>query len=202
MNIKTIDLINIHQVAKSMKQSEIAVYNNRVIGLDDINIRLLYSNQIMIDFINGIVMFNYKELSEFIKGITIETDFELNDNRCIINNIGTELHFKRDTEMIKIITGRYNVVIADSNDDDFIDITQDMQHVVSMKVADGTYNYICNYNNKEYFMTLFGKILPLNKSDKVFVKIKDSYSGSRFISTFRIEKKKSTLYSVVAFLRV
>ena len=198
MIIKTVDLITIQNIAKSFKQKDFVLLNNKLYSTN-INYYLVTSG-FPVDIIEPIIL-NYKELSDFIKNITIETEFEVSNN-TIINNAGVILPIRFPTkyqldELISKID-YINRISANNKVIKYGDVTSELEKVFSMKIADGSYYY-----NKDniYFMTLFSGLFPLNKADKIELDIMDL--GNTFISKFDIIKKKNIKISIyVHYLKV
>ena len=77
-----------------------------------------------------------------------------------------------------------------------MDITNDLSQLFSMKKGDGCIRY--NHLGR-YMITLFSGLLPLNKSDKVFLSIYPN-STHAFNALFRVKKKKFDVFICVAYL--
>jgi hypothetical protein len=195
MVIKTADLINIQNIAKSFKQKDFVIYNGSLYSVTNLG----YLARVSIPYIgleyNNLV-FNYKELSDFVKTIVIESEFEYNGGTHIINDSGTILPIRILTQL------QYDALIAPM--DQFVstvqygDITDEIEVLKTMKTADGTYFY--NKDNK-YYMTLFPGMLPTNKSDKIHLVIADY--GNTFVAVFSVVKKKEmTINIMVKYLKV
>lgn len=198
MIIKTVDLITIQNIAKSFKQKDFVLLNNKLYSTN-INYYLVTS-AFPVDIMEPIIL-NYKELSDFIKNITIETEFKVSNN-MIINNAGDMLPIRFPTKyQLGELTSRIDYVNRISVNNRVInygDVTSELEKVFSMKIADGSYYY-----NKDniYFMTLFSGLFPLNKADKIELDIMDL--GNTFISKFDIIKKKNIKISIyVHYLKV
>lgn len=198
MIIKTVDLITIQNIAKSFKQKDFVLLNNKLYSTN-MNYYLVTS-AFPTDIMTPII-FNYKELSDFIKSLTVETEFEVTNN-SIMNNSGIILPIRFPTKyQLDELTNRIDYINRISVNNKVIlygDVTDELQQVFSMKVADGSYYY-----NKDniYFMTLFSGLFPLNKSDRIELNVIDLVNT--FIAKFDIIKKKDTRISIyVHYLKV
>lgn len=208
MNITVVDLVTINNVAKAMKQKTVIIYNNCLYGLDNIDGCLIYSN--MNDMLhdkynnfNGIVI-DTKELSAFIKSIGSETEFELNfvNNICrLVTLFDGLLVLTKQLYLLPMINEKINRVVS-NNIVTPKDITNEISDLFSMKKADGVYYYRPVVNNIKYFITLFSGLLPLNKSDKVFMSIDDNIYNNFFITHFIIKKKKIEVNIYLCYLRI
>lgn len=200
------DIININEASKMLKQRDFILYKNSLYGLDNFNIYIcridIDVNRLTPEAINNVgLQFNMRELSTFIKNLSIESSFEIDTNiqeNIIYTKSGAaELHIKIDNNLTKMIENKINY----ANQIDSLcsieeEITENIADLYSLKKDDGGYYYI--HNNK-YYMTLFSGLLPLNKSDKIFLSINDN--GSTFISRFRV-KKKYNIFVYVSYLKI
>ena len=68
--IKTIDLLAINEYAKAIKQNNVIIIGNIMIGLDYINTYITYIDNIVLsdDYTN--MIFIKKDLSKFVKSIS------------------------------------------------------------------------------------------------------------------------------------
>lgn len=205
MLIKTIDLICISEGAKALKQKTVLFKNNMLYGLDNINGYLIYTSlvgKIQDDFSydQGIII-NQRELSSFIKSILSESEFNINDygNTILETSLGEQLHVTRNIQLSNMVDRKVREILSLSYGSEQ-EITNNILGLFSMKKGDGTMYYIHEYNNIKYFITLFSGLLPLNKADKVFIRIFDN--GNSFVSNFIVRKKKFELFIYVAYLKV
>ena len=134
----------------------------------------------------------------------METEFDINfdfGEECIIKTfMDGVLTVKRNKRLLQDASHKYYLYSLYNNQFNQIDITNDLLDLFSMKKTDGCFFYKPIINNKQYFMTLFPGLLPLNKADKVFLSIKDF--GNHFISFFTVEKKKYKVQVIVCYLKV
>lgn len=206
MTIKTVDLIEISNAAKALKQKEFLLKDCILYGVDNIQNYLIHTNNLFDKLnteINNVII-NTRELSAFIKAITTEEQFELIND---INGYFIKTDYG-DCILRFIVNINYNNMIANKiikmsmiNFNDIGDVTNDLGRVFEMKKADGVYYYNKIINNISYFMTLFSGLLPLNKADKISLSIADS-DLSTFISKFTVLKKKYSIVIYLAYLRV
>lgn len=205
MLIKTIDLICISEGAKALKQKTVLFKNNMLYGLDNINGYLIYTSlvgKLQDDFSydSGIII-NQRELSAFIKSILSESEFNINDygDTILETSLGEQLHVTRNIRLSNMVDYKVGEILSLSYGNEQ-EITNNILDLFSMKKGDGTMYYVHQCNNSKYFMTLFSGLLPLNKADKVFIRIFDN--GNSFISNFIVRKKKFELFIYVVYLKV
>lgn len=203
MKILTIDLVALSDAAKALKQKNFIVYKGYLFGTDNagyITCCNKSDNSLLFNY-DGLI-FNTRDLSAFIKTIATETEFDIDfdyNNECILKSfMDGIMTIKYDNRLLNMIINKYNSLI--NYKDNELDITVDLIGLFDMKKTDGCFYYKPNINNKQYFMTLFPGLLPLNKADKVFLSIKDF--GSHFISFFTVEKKKYKVQVIVCYLKV
>ena len=208
--VTTMELLHLNEAAKALKQKEFQICNNIIIGTDNINNYVCYvrlSDEFMYDDISGFII-NQRELSAFVKSITIETEFELTydmlDNKYYIySNSSSKLSFSHNTEFRSVRLIEQQIIKANSIDRSVpyyseTDVTSELSNLFSLKKDDGCFYY--NFRGI-YFITLFNGLLPLNKSDKVYITIFPNNRES-FIARFRVKKKKFTINIYLAYLYV
>ena len=216
INISINELLQINESARALKQSNISYIRGYIIGIDDIKNYIIYTrinSNLIPDYINyynyGLII-NAKEMSAFCKSLTNETKFEIDtdiETNIIYSNMGSELSIHVDTIYSKMYLNKvmsiyndieYNRNISCIIYDDF-DITEDISPLYSMKKADGIYTL----KFVDYFITLFPGLLPLTKSDKVFMTIMDKFDNT-FICKFTVKKKKmiSDIIVYVAYIKI
>lgn len=206
--IKTSELLHINEAAKALKQKEFQIFDQFIIGIDT----LATMQYVQLDsnvFINNHrfdnTVLSTRELSAFIKTITLESEFELEyyeDKGFVIKSMNGELWFKKSflTNIYcdNSINTFYKVqfMIQHGAVQPEMDITNDLSQLFSMKKGDGSIRY--NHLGR-YMITLFSGLLPLNKSDKVFLSIYPN-STHAFNALFRVKKKKFDVFICVAYL--
>lgn len=206
--IKTGELLHINEAAKALKQKEFQIFDQFIIGIDT----LATMQYVQLDsnvFINNHrldnIVLSTRELSAFIKTITLESEFELEyyeDKGFVIKSMNSELWFKKSflTNIYcdNSINTFYKVqfMIQHGAVQPEMDITNDLSQLFSMKKGDGSIRY--NHLGR-YMITLFSGLLPLNKSDKVFLSIYPN-STHAFNALFRVKKKKFDVFICVAYL--
>lgn len=206
--IKTSELLHINEAAKALKQKEFQIFDQFIIGIDT----LATMQYVQLDsnvFINNHrldnIVLSTRELSAFIKTITLESEFELEyyeDKGFVIKSMNSELWFKKSflTNIYcdNSINTFYKVqfMIQHGAVQPEMDITNDLSQLFSMKKGDGSIRY--NHLGR-YMITLFSGLLPLNKSDKVFLSIYPN-STHAFNALFRVKKKKFDVFICVAYL--
>jgi hypothetical protein len=210
IKITTSELLYINEAAKALKQKVFKIYNNTLIGMDNINDYVIYVDLDAkiyhnIDFNNFII--NLRELSAFVKTIMLESEFELRnkeDGIYCINTMNGELNLinRVDLKSKVIPENQLAYVKSISNiciplENEYI-INNDISELFSMKRDSGCIYY--NYKNK-YYISLFSGILPLNKSDKVSLTIYPNDNHS-FIAKFSVMKKKFTINAYLSYLYI
>ena len=207
--ITTMEVLHLNEAAKALKQKEFQIYDNIIIGTDNINNYVCYvrlSDEFINNDISGFII-NQRELSAFVKSITIETEFELTydilDNKYYIYSNSSKLSFSNNTEYRTIHLIEQQIIKANSIDKSVpyyseTDVTFELTDLFSLKKDDGCFYY--NFRGI-YFITLFNGLLPLNKSDKVYITIFPNNRES-FIARFRVKKKKFTVNIYLAYLYV
>lgn len=206
MYISTNDLFYLNEVGKLIKQSDFIVFKDRVYGISALNAHvcefIMDINKISF-MCNSSMIINKMEISAFVKGLTTEQGFEAQEliigESVIRNNIGGELHIKFDYYHNLRITEIYNQILMMNNISPVIEVenvSEKLQQLYSMKKDDGVYTYI----HHDYYMTLYYGLLPLNKSDKLYLSI---YTGWEiFYAKFTIQKPKYNLNVYVAYLKI
>ena len=206
MNITTSELVYINEAAKALKQKDFILIDNAMIGLDNIEnlvTFILLDNNFLTNYFHGIII-NQRSLSAFIKTISIESDFEFDSmNTVIQTKSGGELLIGFDQRIAELACSRYKTAI--SIDASYINsvpekeapnITESIQN---MSKADGAIRV--NYYN--YYMTLFPSILPLTKSDKMYISIFElCYIPKLFVGKFRINKKKFDVITYIHYYNI
>lgn len=206
--IKTGELLHINEAAKALKQKEFQIFDQFIIGVD-ISVTMQYVQLDSNVFINNHrfdnLVLSTRDLSAFIKTITLESEFELEyyeDKGFVIKSMNSELWFKKSflTNIYcdNSINTFYRVqfMIQHGVVQPEMDITNDLSQLFSMKKGDGCIRY--NHLGR-YMITLFYGLLPLNKSDKVFLSIYPN-STHAFNALFRVRKKKFDVFICVAYL--
>lgn len=189
--IKTIDLLAINEYAKAIKQNNLIIIGNMMIGLDNIKTYITYIDNIVIsdDYTN--IIFTKRELSAFVKTISHETEFEITSDNTI-KSLVSEMKINYVDRRLSLELPKYLSII---NKYCYIqqgeDITDDLANLFAMKKPDGMFKYIYESYNRKYFMTLYSGLLPVNKNDKVHLNIVvDTNINGIFTTKFTIVKKK------------
>lgn len=209
MIIKTSELIYLNDAAKALKQKDFQIINNIIIGINNINNYIIYteldSNMIYNNSLNGLII-NAKELSSFVKTITVESEFNLEpsfNNTLIIKSLTGELVFHSKYDIRIDCDPLYRLsLIRDINCRTSLSeeayINDKIEQFFLLHKDDGCFYYI--HDNK-YFITLFSGLLPVNKADKVYLSIYPSNDKS-FIAKFRVNKKKFDVFIYLAYLYI
>ena len=209
MILKTTELLKINDAAKAIKQKNILVYNNLVIGLDRPQSQLIYidlrEQHMFIEFENGIIL-NSRELSAFCKSITVEDEFEIDLEcgiipriSCISSNIGTILQYKIDRHLqFSILNTVYR--ICDIQFTGIYEITDEVCWLMDSIKSDGASKYIYNINGNNYIMYLSSDLIPVNKQSKIYISITDF--NETFMCRFMLTKSKFNIYIYSSFLKL
>jgi hypothetical protein len=206
LQLTTTEIVHINEAAKALKQKDFIIINNIMIGLDNINNILTYTllnsefNTYPVKF-KGLII-NARALSAFIKTITLESSFEYNlmENSVIRTSSGGELVIGYDTriESLALDRWKYKEAVDSGNISIHEMLIDDISiKIKSMNKADGS--IIIKYH--DYFMTVFPSILPMTKTDKLYVTIFDN-GYNTFIARFRIEKKKFNIFTYINYIKL
>lgn len=210
LTVPTVDIIYLNEAVKALKQKKVAVYGNCIIGLDNIAQYVCYT---MLDLnmighwiltVNAVV--TAADLNSFVSAIQTESSF-LYDIDNPYGNLWTatkdgkdyQVAFVHDKNVIDFaITRVNNCHYQFGNQDNFMkNIDDEIQKLRDMKRADGTFYLVHN----GYFITMFPGLLPVLKTDKVFLTIYDMNATS-FVAKFTVKKKKFEVYIYLAYLKV
>ena len=206
MNITTSELVYINEAAKALKQKDFILIDNAMIGLDNIeNIVsfILLDNNFFTNHNNGMII-NQRALSTFIKTLSVESDFQFDSINNIIKTIsGGELLIGFNQSIAELACSKYLATIDVENT--FINSIPEKEApniangIQDMSKADGA----VRVNYYEYYMTLFPSILPLTKTDKMYISIYEKYFGLKhFVAKFRINKKKFDIITYIHYLNL
>ena len=197
------ELLQINEAAKALKQKSFAIFNcNVLVGLDNIDVCLKYTTMTIVlneksQILEG-MQINTRELSAFIKSITFETELNI-----FVDDTNPFVYILASNSF-QIILNRANINLEEkflmiSNEIRTKGITcsselinDNISKLFDMHKADGCLYYI---HHDKYFPGM----LPLNKSDEVFLEIIGHEYESSFIAHFEVLKKKK--YKVNIFIR-
>ena len=209
INMPISELVYINDAAKVLKQKDFLLYNTTLIGIDNLKVSIcklqLDPSYIQTPIFSGLI-FNQRELAKYIKNITTESSIEIDENQryTIIPSL-IDLETSITIEINNIITNDVLSKLSKVNmlDNTFSyeeDVTTDLSKLFNMRKDDGGFYYV--YKNK-YFMTLFNGLLPLNKSDKVFISLQDDPNyPSIFHVRFRIKKTKFEVFVYLTYTNI
>lgn len=208
--MKASELIYLNEAAKALKQKNFIIKNNTIVGADNTAF-LIYtaldpSYFYPQEFIYN-TQINSRELSAFVKDIQLMQDFKFHSNMNglgiyngskILNFVNKQQTFDniaidRNIKFVKTIQNNSNMCVEPEEN-----VTDEFNFLFTLKKDSGCSNYV--YKNK-YYMTLFSGILPLNKSDKIYLSIYGNNSVS-FNALFRVEKKKFNVIICIAYLYI
>ena len=211
--MKASELIYLNDAAKALKQKNFIIKNNTIVGADNTAF-LIYTTLDPCyfypqEFICN-MQINSRELSAFVKDIQLMQDFKFHSNMNgleiyngskILNFINKQQTFDNiaiDTNIKFVKTIQSNSDICNMCIEPEENVTEELSFLFALKKDSGCSNYV--YKNK-YYMTLFSGILPLNKSDKIYLSIYSNNSVS-FNALFRVEKKKFNVIVCIAYLYI
>lgn len=208
--ISTVQLLYLNEAAKALKQKNFQIFSDYIVGIDNISSYIIYTpldRQIMYDIpINGAIV-NARDLSAFVKTITIESEFNIEepnkDGILVISTMNATLIFENRINM------RFNNIAENIIDtverirmqnvlSPCVCVNTELENLFNLHKQDGCMYYI---HDNRYFITLFAGLLPLNKSDKIYLTIYED-SDTSFITEFKICKKKFAVYVYIAYLNV
>lgn len=206
--INAVDIIYLNEAVKTLKQKTVAVYNGYVIGLDNIEqyvryIQLDY-NLISNTFFTIKAVIDAGELSKFVDTITTESCFVYdmyNEYGNLFTNLqGFKLKLYNNRNVLMHTISKLS--LCQQYDYEYknvpmINIDEDIIKLRLMKKTDGAFHLI--YNGQ--WITMFPGLLPMVKSDKVYLSIYNT-SETSFVAKFTIKKKKFDVYVYLAYLKV
>ena len=198
-SISTSDLIYLNEAAKALKKKRFIIYGNKIVACDNLS----YLCYVTLDSnmfnhntsLYGLVI-ESRELSAFIKTITTESDFTLNsvNNGYIINTITGQLLLSYSNIDVSSLFKAKTEILCEEEC-----INDKIPEIFSIHRNDGSFHYI--HHNK-FFMTVFYGILPINKSDKIYLTIRKGYNSMSFIADFIVRKKKFDVNITIAYLDI
>ena len=205
--ISTELLLNINEAAKALKQKQFSIFNcNVLVGLDNIDVCFKYTTMTSVmDDESQILentIFNLRELSNFVKNITIETEFDIidNNNKYIIkvSNIEMEM-YKLNFNIMNRFINLSSCIQNLKHETSLECINDNISKLFEMRKDDGCLYYI---HKNIYYITLFPGLLPLNKSDTVYLEIYSDVNTNSFIAHFIVKKKKYSIDIFIRYLKV
>lgn len=201
------DLMQINEAAKALKCRNFMWKQNKIISMDNMDY-ILYSelntDKLLTYPTKGIVM-NQRELSKIMKSITTESYFDISDellsNTTIVNTINDSMAFKIDSSIDASVDRNLNIshemdeLIGSNN----IDITDRLGALFKLNRTSGSINF--QYDN-EHILTLFVGILPLAKSDKILINLRDYPNSNIFCVRFTVIKKLFKVYAYLKYIKI
>lgn len=205
MKLLTSDLIYLNDACKSLKCKIAMFLSNKLIGIDDFNYMIftnLDPDNISVMPEKGLII-NQRELSKFIKSISVESYFEIDpyNKNNVIHTMKEELSIYQDRKIESIVIQRLKMTlnidyqIYNINE---VNVSNDLEELYKASKSSGAIHY--KYDDT-HLMTLFGGIIPLNKSDKLYLKMYDNPDNT-FLVRFRVHKKKFDVYVYLLFLKL
>lgn len=201
------DLMQINEAAKALKCRNFMWKQNKIISIDSMDYILyneLNTDKLLTYPTKGIVM-NQRELSKIMKSITTESYFDISDellsNTTIVNTINDSMAFKIDSSIDASVDRNLNIshemdeLIGSNN----IDITDRLGTLFKLNRTSGSINF--QYDN-EHILTLFVGILPLAKSDKILINLRDYPNSNIFCVRFTVIKKIFKVYAYLKYIKI
>jgi hypothetical protein len=199
--------MQINEAAKALKCRNFMWKQNKIISIDSMDY-ILYSelntDKLLTYPTKGIVM-NQRELSKIMKSITTESYFDISDellsNTTIVNTINDSMAFKIDSSIDASVDRNLNIshemdeLIGNNN----IDITDRLGALFKLNRASGSINF--QYDD-EHILTLFVGILPLAKSDKILINLRDYPNSNIFCVRFTVIKKLFKVYAYLKYIKI
>jgi hypothetical protein len=199
--------MQINEAAKALKCRNFMWKQNKIISMDSMDY-ILYSelntDKLLTYPTKGIVM-NQRELSKIMKSITTESYFDISDellsNTTIVNTINDSMAFKIDSSIDASVDRNLNIshemdeLIGNNN----IDITDRLGALFKLNRASGSINF--QYDD-EHILTLFVGILPLAKSDKILINLRDYPNSNIFCVRFTVIKKIFKVYAYLKYIKI
>lgn len=187
------------KLAKELKATYVYIKENYIYGVDEgfVYLKVMEFNNIY----NINISFVVNDMATFIKNVDLnETKlptpnllYSSFDNTLEINNIS----------MINTIESMINSLSFNMNMSqkriilEPIRGIQDFEYILESKSADGS--SIFRYNN--YNMTIFKNLIPIKKSDKVYLTIYD-IDNTKFLSNFTVDRKKTKIEVYIMYLHL
>lgn len=187
------------KIAKELKSEYVYIKGNSIYGVD---ISFIYIKYMEFENEYNINMcFSVTKMTKFLKEVSLNEIKLINsnilyssfDNTIEINNIS--LINKIESMIINI----NNLLNSRQKSISDCDIRGDkgFEYAVESKSADGI--GIFKYDN--YVMTIFKNLIPLKKSDKVFLSIYN-IDSNMFLSNFTISRRNSKIEVYVMYLHL
>lgn len=199
MNIINITILqDLLKVSKELKSEYVYITGNNIYGVDNSFIYLKYmefENQY-----NMNICFSVSKMTKFLKEVCLNEIKLVNhnllyssfDNTLEINNIS--LINKIESMIININNLKTNEITIDCQN---IRGIPQFEYILESKSADGT--GIFTYD--KYVMTLFKNLIPLKKSDEVFLTIHD-IDSKMFLSNFTVQRRKLKIEVYIMYLHL
>jgi len=197
------DIFYILEISKALKQRTIMWYQDYVIGMDSDDYIIYYkidSTKINVRPIVGLIV-NQRELSAFTKTITTEFEFKIDiiaiNFSTLLTTLNGTLKVDVNTSFInnKMMFIGFNNRFINSKEDDMSNI---IDFMYSMNKSSGV--RLFKYDDN-HILTLFGGLLPLTKSDKIFLSIIDDINET-FLARFRIKKKLGDVIIILKYMKI
>lgn len=205
MKITITDIMYINDAARVLKQRNIMWIQDKIFGIDNFNYIIympLDASKLSVFPSRGLII-NQRDLSKFVKSISMESEFEFDENATsssivtisevlmIQTSLQTESIILKNIKSINDI----NASICNIPEDD---ISSKLEQLYGMSKTSGAIQY--KYDDS-HIMTLFSGVIPLTKSDKLFIKLWDN-SETTFLACFRVQKKQINVFVYLLYLKI
>jgi len=194
MNISTDDLKKLLEYSKALKCDIIMVKYGIIYGTDNNFVHLKIISDIQYNWSD--MLFYSRDLSEFMKRIN-----DISDTEITYFDISTFIRMQYQytdvfNDLIHSAIRYIDNTISFSNED--LRKNDNFNEIMTMKAGDGIGLLKLS---ERYILTLYNGLLPINKSDKVKVYIRD-IDDYRYLANFTIIKKKFSIdvYFMYLFL--
>lgn len=209
------DLRALYEECKPLKSSYILIDMNNIYGSDsnfcicrhmeatniDLNMKFI---RILTGGRSNFIVFSMDKLKKYIsekESSTIDTQLNLYLNNTMITSVDMQLKEYMNTNIIILIdnsvdfndpnlmhkmTSIINTVLpATYIHHEELRGDPNFENAIAMKAAEGS----AIYKYKDYLMSIYGSLFPINKSDTVYMDLSAKINGY-FIAKFTIVKKK------------
>lgn len=207
IHITSGDLIYINNIGKILKHKNFIWYRNILLGTNDESYAALCAMDpsILSVIPDRAILINQRNLSKFVGSITTQEGFPIPDMNRIayIHNIYT------DSEELSLQVSNY----MDGSTIDRIQrisaITDHMQSLpeaditdmINQAILESKATGVINLEVEGHGMQIPTSVIPVNKSDLVYLTIYDGFNRT-FTSRFRITKKITDLMIYMSFLSI
>ena len=156
---------------------------------------------------NGLIM-NQRELAKFTKSITTESSFAIDDDQRIKSNlittisesmtVSTNIYIQNKVFEGMTKTAQVDAIMMQVAAQE-LDVSTAFADLYGMTKTAGAKKF---QYDRDHALTMFGGILPLDKSAKLYLTIADNPNNNTFYARFRINKKIAEIYVYMQFIKI